>query len=52
MRDIVILNDIWTQDKIFRSKYFTYHFVPVLALNYKQYIVSPAKVRKVSYSLA
>jgi len=33
-------------------KYFTYHLVPVLAPNYKQHILSPAKVRKVCYSLA
>jgi hypothetical protein len=29
-------------------KYFTYHLVPVLTPNYKQHILSPAKVRKVS----
>jgi hypothetical protein len=35
-------------------KYFTYHFllVSILAPNYKQHILSPAKVRKVCYSLA
>jgi hypothetical protein len=33
-------------------KYFTYHSVLVLALNYKQNILSPARVRKVCYSLA
>jgi hypothetical protein len=27
-------------------KYFTYHLVPVLAANYKQHILSVAKVRK------
>jgi len=26
-------------------KYFTYHLVPVLAPNYKQHILSPAKVK-------
>jgi hypothetical protein len=29
-------------------KYFTYHPVPVLAPNYKQHILSPAKVRNAS----
>jgi hypothetical protein len=35
-------------------KYFTYHLllVPVLAPNYKQHILSPAKVIKMHYSLA
>jgi hypothetical protein len=33
-------------------KYFTYRLMLVLAPNYKQYIVSPAKVRKLCYSLA
>jgi hypothetical protein len=33
-------------------KYFTYHLVPVLALNYKQHILSPAKVRKACYPVA
>jgi hypothetical protein len=33
-------------------KYFTYNSVPVLTPNYKQYIFSPAKVRKGCYSLA
>jgi hypothetical protein len=33
-------------------RYFTYHLVPVLAPNYKQHTFSPAKVRKVCYSLA
>jgi hypothetical protein len=33
-------------------KHFTYHLVPVLALNCKQHILSSAKVRKVCYSLA
>jgi hypothetical protein len=32
-------------------KYFTYHLVLVLAPNYKQHILSPAKVTKVCYSL-
>jgi hypothetical protein len=33
-------------------KYFTYHLVLVLAPNYKQHILSPAKHRKVCYSLS
>jgi hypothetical protein len=34
-------------------KYFSYNFLlPVLAPNCKQQILSPAKVRKVCYSLA
>jgi hypothetical protein len=33
-------------------KYFPYSLVQVLAQNYKQRILSPAKVRKVCYSLA
>jgi hypothetical protein len=33
-------------------QYFTYRLVPVLAPNYKQNILSPAKIRKVCYSLA
>jgi hypothetical protein len=33
-------------------KHFTYHSVPVLAPNYKQNILSLAKVRKVCYSFA
>jgi hypothetical protein len=33
-------------------KYFTYRLVTVLAPNYKQHILSPAKLRKVSYLLA
>jgi hypothetical protein len=32
--------------------YFTYDLVPVLAPNYNQHILSPAKLRKVRYSLA
>jgi hypothetical protein len=33
--------------------YFTYHLVvPILAPNYKQHILSPAKFRKLCYSLA
>jgi hypothetical protein len=31
---------------------FIYHLVPVLAANYKQHILSPAKLRNVCYSLA
>jgi hypothetical protein len=30
--------------------YFTYHLVPILAPNYKQPILSSAKLRKVCYS--
>jgi hypothetical protein len=57
MRDILILNKIWVQGKIYILigtwlKYFTYHLVPVLAPNYRQHILSPAELRKVSYSLA
>jgi hypothetical protein len=33
-------------------KYFTHLLVLVLAPNYKQHILLPTKVRKVSYSLA
>jgi hypothetical protein len=33
-------------------KYFTYRLVPVLAPDYKQHILLPANVRKVSYALA
>jgi hypothetical protein len=51
MRDIFILNEIWAQDKIYIVwyalcwlKYFTYHLVSVLASNYKQQILSLAKV--------
>jgi hypothetical protein len=60
IRDISILNEIWAQSKICIFyfdrhfawlKYFSYHLVPVLAPNYKQHILSPAKVRKVCYSL-
>jgi hypothetical protein len=32
-------------------KYFTYHLVPVQALNYRQHILSPAEIRKVCYFL-
>jgi hypothetical protein len=52
MRGIFILNEIWAQDKIYFGKhfawlkYFTYRLVPVLAPNYKQHILSPAKVIK------
>jgi hypothetical protein len=51
------LNEIWTEDKMrilhfACSKYFTYHLVPVLTPNYKQHILSPAKVRNVCYSSA
>jgi hypothetical protein len=56
MRDILILNEILTQDKIYICmrllgfNYFTYHSVPVLAPNYKQHILSPAKVNFLSVS--
>jgi hypothetical protein len=33
-------------------KYFAYHLEPVLVPNNNQHILSPAKVRKVRYSLA
>jgi hypothetical protein len=52
----IILNKIWKQDKIILAgnfawfKYFTYHLVPVLAPNYKQHILSPAKVSFLSVS--
>jgi hypothetical protein len=59
MTDIYILNEMWAQDKsiyfsrhVARLQYFTYHLVLALAPNYKQHILSPAKVRKVCYSLA
>jgi hypothetical protein len=57
MRDIFILNQIWAHGKfVYRyfawMKYFTYQLVPVLAPNYKQHILSSAKVTKVCYSLA
>jgi hypothetical protein len=51
MRDIIILNEIWAQDKTYIFfdrhiawlKYFTRHLVPVLAPNCKQHILSPSK---------
>jgi hypothetical protein len=56
MRDIFILNGILAQDRkkyFCRSyvwlKYFTYHLVPLLALNYTQHILSAAKVIKLRY---
>jgi hypothetical protein len=59
IRGIFILNEIWAQSKniYFDShfawlKYFTYHLVSVLDPNYKQYILSPARVRKICYLLA
>jgi hypothetical protein len=58
MRDIFILNKIWTKDKIYFGghfawlKYFTYLLVPVLAPNYRQHILSPTVVGKVCYPLA
>jgi hypothetical protein len=33
-------------------KYFTRHLAPVLAPSYKQHTLSPAKIRKLCYSLA
>jgi hypothetical protein len=33
-------------------KYFSYHLVPLLAANYKQYILLLDKVREECYSLA
>jgi hypothetical protein len=52
MRDMFILNEIWRQDTIHilvRTLLGWYILlvtsVPVLAPNYKQYILSPAKVR-------
>jgi hypothetical protein len=52
MRDVFILDEISVQDgRHFASfKNFAYHLVSVLAPNYKQHILSPAKVRKVYYS--
>jgi D-alanyl-lipoteichoic acid acyltransferase DltB (MBOAT superfamily) len=50
MRDIFVLNEIWARDKIYFGrhfawlKYFTYQLVQVLAPNYEQHILSPAKV--------
>jgi hypothetical protein len=61
MRDIFILNEIWTQDKnvgLYLSRHlvwlkrFTHHLVPVLAPNYVQHILSPAEVRRECYSSA
>jgi hypothetical protein len=56
MRDIFILNEVWKQHKTFLKHfawmtYFTFHLVTVLAPNYKQHILSSAKLRKVCYSL-
>jgi hypothetical protein len=51
MRNIFILNEIWTQDKIYISvgtfalvELFHLSLIPVLAPNYKQHILSPAEV--------
>jgi hypothetical protein len=59
MRDIFILNEVPTQDKLYIFgrqfawlKYFTYYIVPALAPYYKHHILPPAKVRKICYSLA
>jgi hypothetical protein len=58
VRGTFILNEIRVQGKIHFDwhftwlKYFTYRLVAVLAPNYKPHILSPAKVRKVYYSLA
>jgi hypothetical protein len=51
-----ILNEVRAKHKTyFRHsawmKYVTYHLVPVLDPNYKQHILSSAKVGKVCYSL-
>jgi hypothetical protein len=58
MRVIFILNEIWTQDKIYIYIYIyidrhyawliyvIYHLLQVLAPNYKQHILSVAKVKK------
>jgi hypothetical protein len=51
MRDIFILNEKWSQDKI-HILVGTCHLVPVLAPNYKPHILSPAEVTKLCYSLA
>jgi hypothetical protein len=61
MRDMFISREIWVQGKIYILigtlfawfKYFTYRLVQLVAPNYKQHILSPAKVRRVlRYSLA
>jgi hypothetical protein len=57
MRDIFILKEVWAQHKTYFFRHlalitdFTYHLVPVLAPDYNQHIFSPAKLRKVRYSL-
>jgi len=57
-RKIFILNEVWTEDKniyfgrsIACLKYFTCKLVPVLAPNYKQHILSSAKVCKFAFFL-
>jgi hypothetical protein len=53
LRDIFVFNEIWVQGKIYiLLGTFTYRLIPVLVLNYKQCILSLAKVRKECYSLA
>jgi hypothetical protein len=53
MRDIFILNEIRTQDKLYIlvGNWLGCRLVPVLAPNYKQHILSLAKHRKVCFSL-
>jgi hypothetical protein len=51
-RNMDVRNNIYSGRHFAWLKYFTYRLVPVLAPNYKQHILSPAKVRKVFYSLA
>jgi hypothetical protein len=54
---ILILNEIWAQDKIIiyfgrhfaLLKYFTYHSVLAVAPNNNQHILSPAKYRQACY---
>jgi hypothetical protein len=53
MRETFILKEILTQEKIICfGGHFACHLVPVLAPNYKQHILSPAKVGKVCSSSA
>jgi hypothetical protein len=53
MRDIFILKEIWAQHKTYFGRqfawmtYFTYHLVPAMAPNYKQYILYWAELSKV-----
>jgi hypothetical protein len=58
MRYLFILDEIWTQDKIYIYfcrhfawlKYFTYQLLPILAPNYKQHNLSPYKISFLSSS--